>query len=532
MRLGQLLNCLKADHEYNPVLEISGPGQDPEIGSIQYNSRMIRPSGLFVAIKGNTVDGHKFVESAIKNGAAAIVVEDPAQVSEQVAVIRVRDSRRALANLAAAFFGHPSEKLKLAGVTGTNGKTTVTYYAETLLSGAGFKVGVVGTVNCRWPGHVTNSNVTTPESLDLQRDLAKMVEAGVTHAVIEVSSHALTQSRAAFCHFDVGVFTNITRDHLDYHKDMETYFQAKRILFADLLAASSKKQKTAVINLDDPKGGILCRESSVPVLCTGLTEGCNIHSIEVKAGVDGLEGIIETPAGDVAFKSRAVGRHNLYNLMSAAGIGLAFGLGLEEVEMGLNLTSNVPGRLEKIENSLGRHVFVDYAHTPDALENVLEALKRVATSKIITVFGCGGDRDKGKRPKMGAAAARNSDLVVVTSDNPRSEDPEAIIDDIVAGISGEGAQRLNASYCMMCSRKTAFMVEPDRRSAILVAIMSSSPGDMVLIAGKGHETYQVVKNKKFAFDDRVEARNALECLGRNVKTRQEGPIPGEYVNFR
>ncbi|WP_051327144.1 UDP-N-acetylmuramoyl-L-alanyl-D-glutamate--2,6-diaminopimelate ligase [Desulfatibacillum aliphaticivorans] len=531
MKLSRLIDGLKADQR-NPVLEITGAQGDPDIISIQYNSRLVKPQGLFTAIKGNAVDGHIFVQDAVKKGAAAVVTEDPAEAPIGVAVIRVKDSRRALANMASEFFGRPTEKLKLAGITGTNGKTTVTYFAEAMLGAAGCKVGIVGTVSSRWPGHEKESSVTTPESLELQEALARMVDAGVTHAIIEVSSHALTQSRPAFCQFDAGVFTNITQDHLDYHKDMESYFQAKRILFDDLLAASAKENKTAVINLDDPQGAVLCREVKTPVLCTGLTEGSSIRSIDVKAGADGLKGVMETPAGELVFESPAVGRHNLYNLMSAAGVGLAFGLSLEEVEMGLNAAVNVPGRLEKVENGLDRHVFVDYAHTPDALENVLEALRRVSKAKIITVFGCGGDRDKGKRPKMGAAAARHSDLVVVTSDNPRSEDPDAIIDDILPGISGEGAQRLNASYCMMCSRKSAFMVEPDRRKAILTAIMSSGPGDMVLIAGKGHETYQVIKNERFAFDDRVEAGKALECLSRNMHSRQEGPLSGRCVCSR
>ena len=516
MNLSDAVKCLNADAADNPVLETIGVNEQTPVKSIAYDSRKVEKGGIFTAITGETLDGHQYAGQALENGACAVVAEKRLDLGGACALIVVKNSRRALAALAAEFFGHPSKRLKLIGVTGTNGKTTVTYYVETILKKAGLNPGVIGTVNARWKGRSQDSAVTTPESLELQETLARMVHDGVDCAAIEASSHALQQGRTDFCHFDVGVFTNLSQDHLDYHADMDAYFSAKQLLFTKCLVQSEKENKTAVINLDDPRGAQLCREIQIPVLCTGLADGAGIKACDLSADASGVGGRMETPAGDLIFQSGVVGRHNLYNLMSAAGVGISLGITPEVIEQGLCSTIDAPGRLEKVPNDLGRHVFVDYAHTPDALENVLRALKKISERRIITVLGCGGDRDKGKREKMGAAAAKYSDLIVITSDNPRSEEPLAIMEAVQKGVAKNGRPCLAVEDVAKGARRDGYAMEKDRRTAIQAAVSGSKAGDVVLIAGKGHETYQIVGDHRLHFDDRVEAAKALESLVKNT----------------
>ncbi|MCP4627161.1 MAG: UDP-N-acetylmuramoyl-L-alanyl-D-glutamate--2,6-diaminopimelate ligase [bacterium] len=498
---------------------------DCEIRSIHYRAQEVKPGGLFVAIKGQTADGHDFIDQALKNGAVAVVVQKKSgQLSvsdagsetghENQIIIQVRDTRIALAELAACFYDNPTEHMCLIGITGTNGKTTVAYLIESILITAGFKVGVIGTINYRYTGRTFPNPMTTPESLDLQRILSEMRQAGVTHAVMEASSHAMDLYRIKGCRFDVAVFTNLSQDHLDYHGDIQSYWSCKKRLFTEYLIDRSKKESVAaVINCDDPKGRELAQIMSVKVIKTGSDPACQIMAETSRYELVGTNGRISTPRGSFDFKTALVGIHNLENILSASGAAAALDLAPDTIQAGIEALAAISGRLESIENSSGRFVYVDYAHTPDALENALSALKAIAPARIICVFGCGGDRDREKRPLMGKIAARLCDLAVVTSDNPRSEDPAAIIDQILPGID-----RAQAEYYAAQDLKSGFVmkgytVEPDRRRAIELAISVSRPDDAVLIAGKGHETYQILRNTTIDFDDREEARRALSTVG-------------------
>jgi UDP-N-acetylmuramoyl-L-alanyl-D-glutamate--2,6-diaminopimelate ligase len=497
---------------------------DCEIRSIHYRAQEVKPGGLFVAIKGQTADGHDFIDQALKNGAVAVVVQkEPDQLSvsdagsetghENQIIIQVRDTRIALAELAACFYDNPTEQMCLIGITGTNGKTTVAYLIESILLTAGFKVGVIGTINYRYAGKTFPNPMTTPESLDLQRILSKMRQAGVTHAVMEASSHAMDLYRIKGCRFDVAVFTNLSQDHLDYHGDMQSYWSCKKRLFTEYLIDRSQKESVAaVINCDDPKGRELAQIMSVKVIKTGSDPACQIMAETSRYELVGTNGRVSTPRGSFDFKTALVGIHNLENILSASGAAAALDLAPNTIQAGIEALAAIPGRLESIENSSGRFVYVDYAHTPDALENAVSALKAIAPARIICVFGCGGDRDREKRPLMGKIAARLCDLAVVTSDNPRSEDPAAIIDQILPGIDRAQAEHYAAEDLKSGFVKKGYTVEPDRQRAIELAISVSRPDDAVLIAGKGHETYQILRNTTIDFDDREEARKALRAV--------------------
>ncbi|MBW1895581.1 MAG: UDP-N-acetylmuramoyl-L-alanyl-D-glutamate--2,6-diaminopimelate ligase, partial [Deltaproteobacteria bacterium] len=408
--------------------------QDRNIRSIHYDSRSVTPGGLFVAIPGHRCDGYTYIAEAIERGAVAVVTEKEWLGPPSVSVAQVENARFALAAGSSVFYGEPFRELCMVGITGTNGKTTTAYLVESILTASGYKVGVMGTINYRFGGHHFASPVTTPESVDLMKLLREMVDNGVSHAVLEVSSHALDLQRVAFCEFDVGVFTNLSRDHLDYHKDMETYWRCKRELFVSRLGVGSKRhQTTAVINWDDPKGKTLCDDVIVPCLRFGLSSACEIQAQNTKLGVDGVSGSIQTPSGDFDFASPLVGNHNIYNILSATGVAIALGVSVGTIRQGIAELPGVPGRLEQVPNESGFSVFVDYAHTPDALENVLSVLRTLTSGRLITIFGCGGDRDRDKRPLMGAVAGRLSDLVVLTSDNPRTESPGDILAGVVRG---------------------------------------------------------------------------------------------------
>ncbi|HWP23906.1 MAG TPA: UDP-N-acetylmuramoyl-L-alanyl-D-glutamate--2,6-diaminopimelate ligase [Candidatus Binatia bacterium] len=486
---------------------------DQEVSGLAYDSRKVEAGKVFFAIPGENTDGHDFMVDAVRRGAAAVVFSRPGSRPAAPASVRVRDSRRAMGLWAAHFFGRPSSKLKLVGVTGTNGKTTLTYLLESLFRAAGLKPGVIGTINYRYPGHVVPSHHTTPESLDLEALLAEMVSAEVNSVAMEVSSHALAQERVRGLDFDVGVFTNLSRDHLDYHRDMDDYFLAKSRLFTDYLRASAKPNKAAVIFAEDPRGAELiakAREQGLEVWSYGVGEPWDVRPVKIATRVSGTRGIVRAKGVEIEIESSLVGTANLQNLLGAVGVGRALGLSAASIACGIRELQAVPGRLEKVENPLGISILVDYAHTPDALEKVLGAVRSLTERRVITVFGCGGDRDRGKRPVMGEIAARLSDVVVVTSDNPRTEDPLAIIEEIEAGVKTTGMKKFQAAAwgpgVGESEAESGYGVEPDRRAAIALAVRMARPGDLVLIAGKGHEDYQILGTTKIHFDDREVAR--------------------------
>jgi UDP-N-acetylmuramoyl-L-alanyl-D-glutamate--2,6-diaminopimelate ligase len=479
-----------------------------EVSGLTYDSRKIKAGQLFFAVAGEKVDGHDFIGEAIRRGAAGVVSARNSAPVRSAASVRVKDVRRAMGLWSAHFFGHPSRQLKLVGVTGTNGKTTLTYLVESMLASAGMEPGVIGTINYRYRGREVPAHHTTPESLDLHALLAEMRQAGVRSVAMEVSSHALAQERVRGLEFDVAVFTNLSRDHLDYHRDMDDYFLAKSKLFTDYLMASSKARRAAVLYGEDPRGGELIaqvRSQGLEVWSYGEGSQWDVHPLKVDSDVAGLRGKIQAKERSFEFTSALIGAANLQNILGAVGVGFALGLSAEAVAKGIQKLQSVPGRLEKVENDLGMTILVDYAHTPDALEKVLGAVRQLTRGKVVTVFGCGGDRDRGKRPLMGEIAARLSDLVVLTSDNPRSEDPLAILREVEVGIRQTDLKLLSQS-ALEAAR--GYWLEADRRAAIGLALRRARRGDLVLIAGKGHEDYQILGPKRIHFDDREVAREA------------------------
>jgi UDP-N-acetylmuramoyl-L-alanyl-D-glutamate--2,6-diaminopimelate ligase len=493
---------------------------DMEIASIHYRAQEVLPGGLFVAIKGQTADGHDYVQTALERGASAVVAQrkvDLSPGSSATVLVQVPDTRRALADLAARFYHNPSEHLVLVGITGTNGKTTTSYLVESMLIHAGLSVGVIGTINYRHGGRTFTNPVTTPESADLQRILAEMRLQGVSHVILEVSSHAIELHRIQNCWFDVAVFTNLTQDHLDFHGDMAAYWACKKRLFTDYLKTGPKVDHArAVINCDDARGQELSAELDLPVITVGRAVDSLVTARRAYWDLKGIRAEIVTPAGSFALASPLVGRHNLANLMCAAGVGMALGIDLTHIQAGLQAVAAVPGRLERVDSKTGPFVYVDYAHTPDALDNALATLRSMTSNRLICVFGCGGDRDKAKRPQMGEIAARHSDLCVVTSDNPRREDPMEIIHQIVIGTRHISEREISAAELSKDINTKAYIVEPDRRRAIEFGIRAAGPEDTVLIAGKGHEDYQIIGTEKFRFDDRIEAQKALRMRNENA----------------
>ncbi|MBW2247812.1 MAG: UDP-N-acetylmuramoyl-L-alanyl-D-glutamate--2,6-diaminopimelate ligase [Deltaproteobacteria bacterium] len=486
---------------------------DPEIGSVHYRAQDVKPGGLFVAIKGLVADGHDFIDEALAKGASAIVTQKP--VVEKSIIIEVKNTRKALAAISDQFYSSPSKKLYIIGITGTNGKTTTAFIVEHLLSEAGIKVGVIGTLNYRYSGKTFQNPMTTPESYDLQKILAEMLKSGITHVVMEVTSHAIDLDRIYNCRFNLLVFTNLTQDHLDYHGDMNSYWSCKKRLFTQLPDyGSAENGISAVINHNNEKGKELIKllEKSIgkpSVLSAGFSNGNSIRAMDITHDLTGITGTIVTPAGSFGFKSSLVGKHNLENILCAAGVGVVLNLTLDSIKKDIQAVRAVPGRLESIPNTINRFIYVDYAHTPDALYNVLSALKLSATGRIICVLGCGGNRDKTKRPLMGETAARLCDLTVITSDNPRTEPPLEIIEHIVRGAKKTVSNVYTPADLSTGFRKKGYVVEPDRKRAITLAIRASRAGDIVLIAGKGDETYQIIGNHTISFDDRIEARIAL-----------------------
>ncbi len=506
IKLSSLVNSLAAN-------DFIGTG-DKVINSIHYDSRSVRPGGLFVAIQGLQADGYNYIDDAIRRGAVAVATEKTPSIGKDISLIKVENARQALARLSALFYGNPSEELFVIGITGTNGKTTTAYLIESILRAAGFNVGVIGTINYRFEGQTFTNPVTTPESVDLMRILREMANNGVTHVVLEVSSHAIDLDRVRSCQFDMGIYTNLSRDHLDYHKDMESYWHCKKKFFLDYLVQDSRsRQTTAIINWDDKKGKELALDVSIKCLCTGLSKECDIRGENIHVDINGTSGTVQTPHGNFEFASRLLGQHNVYNILSAAATGIAMGLNLSQIRDGINNLTGVPGRLESIPNGEGLSILVDYAHTPEALENVLTVLRELTHGRLITVFGCGGDRDQEKRPIMGEVVARLSDLSILTSDNPRTESPESILSHIEVGTASVAGNRKYEQDALLNSFKgSGYTVEQDRKRAISLGIKIAKPGDCVLIAGKGHETYQIIGDRTIPFDDRVEVAQVLEGL--------------------
>ena len=498
MQLGRLIEGLAIrDFRGDSAIEIKG---------LAYDSRAVRPGDLFVALRGSAGDGHKFINDALQNGAVAVVAEQFDEMHEKIALIRTSDSRKALSFLAANFFKRPFKDMNLIGITGTNGKTTTSYLLESILSGAGAKPGVIGTINYRFSGKKHNAPVTTPESLDLMRILANMKDKDVTDVIVEVSSHALAQGRTRDCPFRIAVFTNISRDHLDYHGTMERYFEAKSLLFRGLSKDGAEGLSRAVINTDDPKGKDLAEITGVPVVTYGLGDGVDVTAIRAKATMNGLAARLLTPAGEIDVQSSLIGVFNIYNILAASAAALCLGMDLEQIASGIASLKGVPGRLELVKNNRSLPVVVDYAHTPDALLKVLEAVKQLVSGRLITVFGCGGDRDKGKRMEMGRVAGKLSDLIFITSDNPRTEDPAAIAIQIEKGVREAGMEKL--SGCSHDWSSSGYMVDLDRANAIGRAVLAAGEKDLIIIAGKGHEDYQITGTDKRHFDDRETAAKA------------------------
>ena len=476
---------------------------DGSITSVTDDSRSVSSGSLFVAVKGETVDGHKYVGQAIKAGAAAIVGQDSVERAS-VPFVQVTDSRKALGLIGSRFYGDPSAQLAMIGVTGTNGKTTTTYLCKALLENIGRRVGLIGTVAYQIGAETIPASHTTPGAVELQRLLARMNEAQLDSVVMEVSSHALAMDRTAGCEYDVAVFTNLTQDHLDYHRTMEEYFQAKLRLFTGL-GQGKKTRQRAIVNMDDPRGVYVRAACRVPVWGYALNVSADLVAENVRLSMNGSTFTAATPAGAFTVESRLVGEHNVYNLLGAIGVALHGGATCDQVREAVARVSNVPGRFERVSAGQDFTVVVDYAHTEDALVRLLTAARTLKTQRIITLFGCGGDRDRGKRPKMGRAAVEFSDVVILTSDNPRTEDPLAILREVEAGVREALQRRPSVQYHMVA----------DRREAIGTAVRLARPGDILLIAGKGHEDYQIVGTKKMHFDDREVAREAIQQLRKN-----------------
>jgi len=492
MRLIEVLKDIQISKEY-PAFN-----KDIDITSVTCDSREVKKGALFIAIKGTSFDGHIFINNAIKSGAAAIMVDENFRVSENFSIplIAVSDTREGISIAASNFYKKPFEKLFLIGITGTNGKTTTSYLIENILNYSEIKTGLMGTVDYRFADEYIKSSITTPDSVTLMEIMAKMKISGVSHVVMEVSSHALDQKRVSAIPFNVGVFTNLTRDHMDYHNTLENYFQAKSLLFKNLSHSA-----WAVINGDCDYGTRLVEMTNAKIITYGFSNRCDIQACEVDMNIHGTKGLILSPFGNFHFFLPIPGKFNVYNALAAFAVGICSGIDAEKAAEALSIKNTIPGRLESIANRSGKYIFVDYSHTPDALEKAIKTLRPLVSGRIITVFGCGGDRDKGKRPIMGEIAVRLSDIAILTSDNPRTEDPEKIIKDILVGIQ-------NSSNSSSYEKK--YFIDSDRRKAIFAAISTADKDDAVLIAGKGHETYQIIGTVKQPFDDRLVALEATE----------------------
>ena len=476
-----------------PLKRLNG-NEDEEIQGIAYSSKSVKPGDMFAALKGVKKDGFEFVGEALNNGAAVILSDQPKPENLAKAWIQVSDTREALAQCSANFYSHPSQKMKVVGITGTKGKTTITYLLEEILNKTQFVPGIIGTISYKGPGMNLTARLTTPEAPDLQRLLSEMLAKGATHCVMEVSSHSLELKRVVGIGFDVVVFANLSGDHLDYHQSMDRYFEAKKKLFF-----LNHKKRMAVVNRDDPWGQKLIAQLPAGAITFGIEPGAMVAAENINLTEKGIETLVKYPSGQLSLSSPLLGKPNLYNILASIAVALTLNLPVSAIKEGIASLKGIPGRFEKIDNSLGLHVFVDYAHTDDALKNLLETVRGFNPRRIILVFGAGGDRDKTKRPRMGEAAGRLADWTIITSDNPRSEDPLAIISDIEAGIKKTGTQN--------------YQIIPNRREAIEQALSLGTEGDYILVAGKGHEDYQIIKDQILHFDDAEVIQEILQKKG-------------------
>lgn len=471
---------------------ITTTGANPEITSIENDNRQVKKGSLFVCIKGYTVDGHDFAASAEENGAAAVLAERDLPLN--IPVIVVKDTKRALPILADYFYDHPTQKLHLIGITGTNGKTTTSHLIEQILSAAGKKTGLIGTMYTKINGQVEETKNTTPESLTLQKIFKKMVDLHVDSAVMEVSSHALVEGRVHGCDYDVAVFTNLTQDHLDFHKTMEEYKRAKELLFAQLgNTYYDNKPKYAVLNADDPVSQEYLQATAAKTVTYGIDQEADFRALDIKISATGTSFRLKSPFGFHQVNMKLIGKFSVYNALAAIAASAVSGIGMDAAISTIEKVKGVAGRFETVDGDQDFTVIVDYAHTPDSLENVLKTIRQFAENRIFVVVGCGGDRDRKKRPLMADIACNLATDPVFTSDNPRTEDPEAILKDMEAGVSGKSYKKI-----------------VDRKEAIEYAIKEAKAGDVVLIAGKGHETYQQIGREFFDFDDRLVAKHAIE----------------------
>ncbi|WP_051302142.1 UDP-N-acetylmuramoyl-L-alanyl-D-glutamate--2,6-diaminopimelate ligase [Salibacterium aidingense] len=479
---------------YLPVKEIT-TADNPAISSLHMDSREVKTGGLFFCIKGYTVDGHDYAEQAVSNGACAVVSET--DLGLNVPQVIVKDTKRAMALMASLFYNHPTRNFRLIGVTGTNGKTTVTHLIEEILKQNGKRTGLIGTMYTKIGEQVSDTKNTTPESLLLQQLFNKMAAAEVNTCIMEVSSHALDLGRVRGAAFNTAVFTNLSPEHLDYHGTMEAYKYAKSLLFSQLGNTYDGERQMAVLNGDDPASADFERMTAAPVLTYGIENACDLQAQNIKTAPAGTAFEIVTPWGNKTVQLALVGRFSVYNALAAAAACSAEGIPLEDVVSALEKVQGVPGRFEPVDNGQPFAVIVDYAHTPDSLENVLQTLKELPAGNRYVVVGCGGDRDQAKRPEMARIAAAYGDYAIFTSDNPRTEDPQIILQHMAAGVEGQS----NVKIIL------------DRQQAIEWAVQNARPDDVILIAGKGHETYQVVGNQVLDFDDRLEASKAIQKQG-------------------
>lgn len=475
---------------------------DIEVTGISYDSRKVAPGHVFVCIEGYKTDGHDYIRAALEKGAVALMIQKPVEVPAGIPYVQTTDTRKALALISSNFAGNPSDQLKMIGVTGTNGKTTTTYLIEQILKEKGYKVGLIGTIMNKIGDRVYPVTNTTPESLDLQLLLKEMVDEGITHVVMEVSSHALDLDRVYGIEYDTAVFTNITQDHLDFHKTMDKYLEAKQKLFANLDRYKTKNsKKNAIINMDDQASAKLIEASTGSVVTYGVNSSCQVKAGNISLRSDGVSFEVYTQGHETTLSLHLTGLFNVYNSLAAFAVGLAEDIAPEEIKAALESVKGVPGRMEKVDEGQDFAVLVDYAHTPDGLENIIKAARAFAKGRVITVFGCGGDRDRTKRAIMGELSGRLSDYSLLTSDNPRTEDPLFILSQIE-----EGIRRV--------VERDKYSILPDRREAIRYAVNMAQSGDVLLIAGKGHETYQLVQDQVLHFDDREVASELLKELPR------------------
>jgi len=485
MKLKDLLKDVPGTH-------VNGNG-GVEIIGLAYSSLEVQQGFLFAALRGEKRDGNDFIKDALSRGASAVLSEKPKPPHLDVTWITAVDAREALALAAANFYGHPSSTMKVVGITGTKGKTTLTYLLESILKRAGHQTGVIGTINYRWADKVLAAGRTTPEAPEIQGMMREMLGQSVTHCLVEVSSHGLDLKRVWGIQFDIAVFTNLSAEHLDYHESMEDYFEAKKKLFF-----LNAKKRTAVVNWDDPWGKKLIAELPLTTVSFGLEPAAIVRGQNYRQTETGTKAEVEFPSGQVKICSALMGKHNFSNILAAFATSLALNIPVPTIKEGITALKNIPGRIEKIENPFGFLVFVDYAHTDSALRSLLETVRELEPGRILLVFGAGGDRDKSKRPRMGEVAAKLADWTYLTSDNPRSEDPLAIIADIEKG------------FLLQSSKN--YRVVPDRRKAIEEALAEARKGDYVLVAGKGHETYQVFRDRTVSFDDSEVIRSILKTM--------------------